>query len=255
MFVQALLIGVLATLCGSVFLELWVWVMRNPIIEGALVGLILGDWMTGATIGATIQLIYMGQITVGGISSFDKCYAGVIATAVTMLSHQTPEVGVTIAVTLGTIGLLASNLTMTVNAVFVHMADKYIETGETKRLWIYNWLLPNLFAGVVYGLPAFFVCYFGAGAFESFMASLPAFISNENGKIDDGDELIGNLEPALGIGMMFKAVYKQKFLAFAIIGFVLIAYLHLDIIACTLVGGAAALLYWTLGLDKLTEGE
>ena len=40
MFVQALLIGVLATLCGSVFLELWVWVMRNPIIEGALVGLI-----------------------------------------------------------------------------------------------------------------------------------------------------------------------------------------------------------------------
>ena len=67
MFVQALLIGVLATLCGSVFLELWVWVMRNPIIEGALVGLILGDWMTGATIGATIQLIYMGQITVGGI--------------------------------------------------------------------------------------------------------------------------------------------------------------------------------------------
>ena len=126
MFVQALLIGVLATLCGSVFLELWVWVMRNPIIEGALVGLILGDWMTGATIGATIQLIYMGQITVGGISSFDKCYAGVIATAVTMLSHQTPEVGVTIAVTLGTIGLLASNLTMTVNAVFVHMADKYL---------------------------------------------------------------------------------------------------------------------------------
>ena len=248
MFVQALLIGVLATLCGSTFLELWVWVMRNPIIDGALVGLILGDWMTGATIGATIQLIYMGQITVGGISSFDKCYAGVIATAVTMLSHQTPEVGVTIAVTLGTIGLLASNLTMTVNAVFVHMADKYIETGETKRLWIYNWLLPNLFAGVVYGLPAFIVCYFGAGVFESFMASLPAFISNAL-------TVVGSILPALGIGMMFKAVYKQKFLAFAIICFVLIAYLHLDIIACTLVGGAAALLYWTLGLDKLTEGE
>ena len=54
--------------------------------------------------------------------------------------------------------------------------------------------------------------------------------------------------------MMFKAVYKKKFFAFAIIGFVLVAYLHLDIIACTLVGAAAALLYWALGLDKLTEG-
>ena len=54
--------------------------------------------------------------------------------------------------------------------------------------------------------------------------------------------------------MMFKAVYKKKFVAFAIIGFVLIAYLKLDIIACTLIGIAGAILYWSLGLDKLTEG-
>ena len=248
MLVESLLIAVLATMCGGVFLELWVWVFRNPIIEGALVGLILGDWMEGAMIGATIQLIYMGQITVGGISSFDKCYAGVIATAVTMLSHQTPEVGVTIAVTLGTLGLLASNATMTVNVAFVHMADKYIESGETKFLWVYNWLLPNLFCAVVYGIPAFVICYFGAGVFESFMAAMPAQISNAL-------TVIGPVLPALGIGMMFKAVYKKKFFAFAILGFVLVAYLHLGIIACTLIGAAGALLYWTLGLDKLTEGD
>ena len=243
MLLQSILIGVLATMCGGVFLELWVWIFRNPIVEGALVGLILGDWTQGALIGATIQLIYMGQITVGGISSFDKCYAGVIATAVTMLSHQTPEVGVTIAVTLGTLGLLASNATMTVNVAFVHMADKYIETGETKRLWVYDWLLPNL----LYGIPAFIICYFGAGVFENFMNAMPAQVSKAL-------TVIGSVLPALGIGMMFKAVYKKKFFAFAIIGFVLVAYLHLDIIACTLVGAAAALLYWALGLDKLTEG-
>ena len=118
MLTQSILIGLIASMCGGVFLELYVWVFRNPIVEGLLVGIILGDPMQGALIGATIQLIYMGQITVGGISSFDKCYAGVIATAVTMLSHQSPEVGVTIAVTLGTIGLLASNATMTVNVAF-----------------------------------------------------------------------------------------------------------------------------------------
>ena len=248
MLIEALLVGVLATICGGVFVEYLVWIIRNPIIEGALTGLILGDWMLGATIGATIQLIYMGQITVGGIASFDKCYAGVIATAVTILSKQTPEVGVTIAVTLGTLGLLASNATMTVNVAFVHMADKYIESGETKRLWIYNWLLPTLFCGVVYGIPAFVCVYFGSGVFEGFMNALPIQISNAL-------NAVGSILPALGIGMMFKAVYKKKFFAFAIIGFVLIAYLHLDIIACTLVGGAAALMYWSLGLDRLTEGE
>lgn len=248
MLTQSILIGLIASMCGGVFLELYVWVFRNPIVEGLLVGIILGDPMQGALIGATIQLIYMGQITVGGISSFDKCYAGVIATAVTMLSHQSPEVGVTIAVTLGTIGLLASNATMTVNVVFVHMADKYIESGKTKNLWVYNWLLPNLFCVLVYGIPAFIVCYFGASGFENFMNAMPSQISTAM-------TVIGSVLPALGIGMMFKAVYKKKFFAFAILGFVLVAYLHLDIIACTLVGAAAALLYWTLGLDKLTGGE
>jgi len=165
-----------------------------------------------------------------------------------MLSHQSPEVGVTIAVTLGTIGLLASNATMTVNVAFVHMADKYIESGKTKNLWIYNWLLPNLFCVLVYGIPAFIVCYFGASGFENFMNAMPSQISTAM-------TVIGSVLPALGIGMMFKAVYKKKFFAFAILGFVLVAYLHLDIIACTLVGAAAALLYWTLGLDKLTGGE
>ena len=248
MLTQSILIGLIASMCGGVFLELYVWVFRNPIVEGLLVGIILGDPMQGALIGATIQLIYMGQITVGGISSFDKCYAGVIATAVTMLSHQSPEVGVTIAVTLGTIGLLASNATMTVNVSFVHMADKYIESGKTKNLWGYNWLLPNLFCVLVYGIPAFIVCYFGASGFENFMNAMPSQISTAM-------TVIGSVLPALGIGMMFKAVYKKKFFAFAILGFVLVAYLHLDIIACTLVGAAAALLYWTLGLDKLTGGE
>ena len=248
MLTQSILIGLIASMCGGVFLELYVWVFRNPIVEGLLVGIILGDPMQGALIGATIQLIYMGQITVGGISSFDKCYAGVIATAVTMLSHQSPEVGVTIAVTLGTIGLLASNATMTVNVAFVHMADKYIESGKTQNLWVYNWLLPNLFCVLVYGIPAFIVCYFGASGFENFMNAMPSQISTAM-------TVIGSVLPALGIGMMFKAVYKKKFFAFAILGFVLVAYLHLDIIACTLVGAAAALLYWTLGLDKLTGGE
>ncbi|MDD7681246.1 MAG: PTS sugar transporter subunit IIC [Stecheria intestinalis] len=248
MLIKAILIGILATMCGNVFSEYLVWIFRNPLVEGTLVGLILGDVKTGAIIGGTIQLIYMGQITVGGISSFDKCYAGVMATAVTMLANQTPEVGVTLAVTLGTLGLLASNAIMTVNVIFVHMADKYVESGETKKIWVYNWLLPNLFCILVYGLPAFFIVMYGASAFESFMNAMPAFVSNAL-------NTVGAVLPALGIGMMLKAVYKKRFVAFVIIGFVLCAYLHLDIIACTLIGLAAAMLYWSLGIDKLTEGD
>lgn len=54
MLTQSILIGLIASMCGGVFLELYVWVFRNPIVEGLLVGIILGDPMQGALIGATI---------------------------------------------------------------------------------------------------------------------------------------------------------------------------------------------------------
>ncbi|MEG0404249.1 PTS mannose/fructose/sorbose/N-acetylgalactosamine transporter subunit IIC [Anaerorhabdus sp.] len=248
MFIQALLIGIWATLNGGVFCEYLVWIVRGaPLLSGAITGLILGDWKTGALIGGTIQLLYMGQITVGGISSYDKCYAGIIATAVTIVSNQTPEIGITLAVSLGTIGLLASNATMTVNVMFVHMADKYIESGKTNMLWVYNWLLPNLFCGLVYGIPAFLAVYFGATYLEGFMNSLPLFINKAL-------STVGMVLPSLGIALMLKTVYKPKFIPFAMFGYLAVAYLHFDIIACTILGVACAVLYWTLNIEKLAEG-
>ena len=54
--------------------------------------------------------------------------------------------------------------------------------------------------------------------------------------------------------MMFKTVFSPKFAPFIVVGYLCVAYLHMDIIACALLGGACAVLYWTLNLDKLTEG-
>lgn len=248
MLTKALLVGLIAWLNGGVFSELLVWIIRGaPLVSGALTGWVLGDWQQGAIIGATIQLLYMGQITVGGISSYDKTYAGVIATAVTIVSNQTPEIGITLAVSLGTIGLLASNATMTVNVLFVHMADKYIEKGETKYIWVFNWLLPNLFTILVYGIPAFFAVYYGATYLESFISSLPDFIMNAL-------TTVGMVLPAIGIALMFKTVYNKKFVSFALIGYLAVAYLGLDIIGTTVLGAAMALLYWNLNPSSVTEG-
>ena len=208
MLFQSLLIGLVATCSGGILVEYLCWIVNNPIIAGPLVGWLLGDFETGAQMGATLQLIYMGQITVGGVAAVDKCWAGVMGTAITILSHQTPEVGLT----------------------------------------IYNWLLPQFITIIAYGVPAFLCCYYGATAFEALMNALPVQFS-------EALSAVGTVLPALGIGMMLKAVYKPRFAAFAVIGFVLVAYLHLDIIACTLIGGAAAFLYWTLGLDKLVESK
>ena len=150
--------------------------------------------------------------------------------------------------TLGTLGLIASNIFMTVSVSFVHMADKYIEKGETKKIWIFNWLLPQLLTFVLYGIPAFVAVYFGSGYLESFMNSIPAFVTTAL-------TTVGMVLPALGIAMMLKTVFNMKFAPFIAIGYLCVAYLHMSIIACAVLGIACAVLYVTLRLDKLTESE
>lgn len=40
--------------------------IERPLICGAMVGLVLGDFQQGIIIGATLELIFLGTITIGG---------------------------------------------------------------------------------------------------------------------------------------------------------------------------------------------
>ena len=245
MFVQALLVALFASVVGLCEAGAWV-IQMQPFIAGSITGLLLGEWETGVLIAATIQLIYMGQVQVGGVSAYSFNFAGVIAPAVAIVSNMEPEVATTVAVAIGTLGLVSDNSWMSVNAVFVHMADKYVEKGETKYLWVFNWIMPWIVNLVVYGLPAFLAVYFGAEYLEGFMASLPDWI-------DKALTAIGTLLPALGIGMMFKVVYNKKLVAFAILGYIAAGYLGLPTIGTALLALVCALLYWNLVSNKNKE--
>lgn len=242
MLIKALLVGLLCTITGACEFLSWT-VQMQPFVAGSIVGLILGDWKTGVEISATIQLIYMGQIQVGGVSAYDFNYAGVIAPAIAIVGKMTPQMATTVAITVGSLGLGPSNLWMSVNAAWVHMADKYAEKGETKNLWIYNWLLPFLTESVLYGLPAFLAVYYGSEYLEGLISKLPAWL-------DGGLTAVGTLLPALGIGMMFKAVYNKKFVAFAILGYILAGYFGLTTIGIALFALACVLIYWNLNMKK-----
>ena len=70
MLIKALLVALLCTLVGACEFTAWT-IQMQPFVAGSIVGLILGDFKTGVMISATIQLIYMGQIQVGGVSAYD----------------------------------------------------------------------------------------------------------------------------------------------------------------------------------------
>lgn len=242
MFIKALLVALFASFSWACEYAMWT-VQMQPFVAGSIVGLILGDWQTGVIISATIQLIYMGQIQVGGVTAYDFTFAGYIAPAIAIVAHMEPNVAVSVALAVGSIGLVSNNLYMSINAAFVHMADKYVEKGETKNLWIYNWLLPLFSSTILYGIPAFVAVYWGGEYLETFMAALPAWV-------DGGLAVTGMLLPALGIGMMFRAVYNKKFVAFALLGYILAGYFGLSIIGTAMFAVACVLIYWNMMSSK-----
>ncbi len=245
LFIQSVIIGLFAAFIRTFELATWV-IYCSPLVCSSIVGTILGDPALGVQIGAQLQLVYMGALVVGGVSSYSYIWAGVIGPAICIVSGLDPVESATVCVTVGALGVISDNIRMTVNAVWVHMADKYVQSGETSRLWIYNIVLPFLLYCLIYGLPAVIGIMLGANYLSNLMNALPIWISN-------AISAIGKLLPALGIGMMLKAVYNKKLIAFAIVGYVLSGYLNIPTLGVALVGIACTLIYFNSLSTKKEE--
>lgn len=238
MFFKALLIALITMLSGSLFsLTLsWSLYMGAPLMGGLIVGAILGDVSYGLQVGAAIQMAYIGYIAAGGAMPSDLALAGYLAVALTMLSNATPEVGVTIAVTLGFLGLLVRNGKMTLNSIWVHRADKYAEEGDTKGIILMNIVASQIVPFFGYFIPTFLAIYFGGEYLQGLLGSIPQFLLK-------GLQVVGSLLPALGLAMLLKIIGKRSFMPFLFIGFVFTAYLKLDLIAVVILGVSFALLH------------
>lgn len=102
--VQILLITLIAywKMTDTVTLQLFAF---NTIICGWLVGLVMGDPATGLTIGATLQLMSMGVVAVGGSSMPDYPVAAIIATAIACSTGRGMEAGLAIGLPVAMLGV------------------------------------------------------------------------------------------------------------------------------------------------------
>jgi len=81
-FWQAFWIGIIYYLGNSTWLAgVGYYTLYRPLVAGTLVGLVLGDPVQGAIMGATINLIYLGFISAGGALPGDPALAGTVGTA------------------------------------------------------------------------------------------------------------------------------------------------------------------------------
>ena len=235
-FLQILLITAWA-FWGIIDALSWNIGMNGAILACLFTGVVVGNPTYGLVVGGTLQMTQLGAGTYGGASIPNITSSGMITTALGAITGADPvtfaaSIGVALAALFTQLDILARFS----NTVFQHIADKYVESGNTKGITLMNHLgiIPW---GLSRGLPVFVLLLFGQGLVDTLMAIIPQWLM-------DGFKLAGGLLPVVGFAILLRYLPVQKKPQYVILGFVLAAYLGMTTLVVALVGLVAALIVY-----------
>lgn len=256
---QALLIGLISgigILDGRLFGQL---MLDRPLVTGALVGLVLGDFTTGIIIGAQLELIWMGLAGIGASTPPDIVTGGVLGTAFAILSDSGVEVALALAVPIAVLAQSLGVLVRVINTYFSHKADVFAKEANFKGIAICLWIPVLLFFLSTF-VPSFLAILLGADVVTNFINSVPEVIIN-------GLSVAGRILPAIGFALLMDMLWTRKMAPFFFVGFLAASYLDVNITAIALFAVCFALIIEfyikdreliedkTIQNDNLTEGE
>ena len=103
----------------------------RPIVVCPVVGAFLGDLNTGLVMGASIEALFMGSVSIGAYIPPDATSAGLLCTAYAILLHLDTEAAVGLAMPIGTLVLGVGSLAQIVSnwRRILSVARKIVPTG------------------------------------------------------------------------------------------------------------------------------
>jgi fructoselysine and glucoselysine-specific PTS system IID component len=216
--------------------------LSRPLVLGPLVGWVLGDLNQGIVIGATLELIFMGNIKVGAAIPPDVITGGVLGTAFAILSGQGSAVALALAVP---ISILAE---MVLSGLFIFRAGfnkKFVHYAEEGNYQKVQWLHigSGLLKPLLMGLLTFLALQLGANVMKAFLDQIPPWVNA-------GLQVAGHMLPALGFALLMQVMFNRKVAPYFFLGFILSSYLKLPMIA---IGGLGVVL--ALIITQSTQRE
>ena len=126
--------------------------LSRPLVLGPLVGLVLGDITQGIIIGATLELIFMGNIKVGAAIPPDVITGGVLGTAFAIISGKGAAIALAIAVPISILAEMVISGLFVLRPMFNSRFNRYAEEAsfrKIERLHIASGLLKPLLMGLI----------------------------------------------------------------------------------------------------------
>ncbi|GAA1488025.1 PTS mannose/fructose/sorbose/N-acetylgalactosamine transporter subunit IIC [Brachybacterium sacelli] len=232
--VTALIIGLIAGI-GILDERIFgVTLFGRPLVLSVLVGLTLGEPTQGIIIGAQLELVWMGLAGIGGSTPPDWVTGGVIGTTLAILSGEGVGVALAIAVPVAVLAQSLGVLVRIINLYFAGRADHFASRGDFRGVTLMMWIPPVLFFFST-AIPAFLATLLGARRIDAFMDATPSWII-------DGLTVAGNLLPAVGFALLLDILWSRRTAVFFGLGFLIAAYLEVDITGVALVGACLAII-------------
>lgn len=189
----------------------------RPIWICPLVGLVLGDMQSGVVLGASLELVFIGAISIGGSVPQDFVSGGILGCAYAILLGKDADIAVTLAVPLSLAFTLIFQVETILYTAMVPLYDRFIEERDFKKYaalhYFTAFIHPFFYAAVT-----FLAVAFGTGGIERFINAMPAWIMS-------GFSVAAGLLPAIGFAMLLKMLWDKSIVCFFFLGFFAVKYI------------------------------
>lgn len=215
---------------------------NRPMVAGTIVGILLGHPAEGNTIGAALELVYLGSISLGGVMPQDFGMGSVFGTAFGILLASKTSVAIALSLPISMLGTLVYQLfkiwaTALVPRFETHLKEHNIR--KFNRLWqiqravyLFMWFAMG-FIGIAVG----------TNAIKSLVAAIPTPVMNSL-------TVAAGMLPAVGIALLMITLWNKNLAPWFFLGFAVVAFFKGTMIEVAFVGVCIAVLVAIADLAK-----
>ena len=211
----ALIVGLV--LMGAEFFDWWASTqLARPIFCVAILGACLGKPVEGIMLAAQLELVFIGNVSLGGVMPSDITMGSIFGAAFALVLGQDIETAVVLAVPLAALGtLIYSCMKIVVTSIVPRFETLLANKNYAgyNRLWIAQFC-------------CFELCYFVLG-FVCMLAGQPvvaAFVDAIPAWLNAALKVAAAALPALGLALLLKQLYTKETFPYYFLGFGLVAF-------------------------------
>ncbi len=247
MFWNAIVIGLIGVICILDSRFLGRLNFERPLITCTLVGVALGNVPVGLAVGASVELMSLGIVNIGGAVPPDMCMAAIITSAYAILTSATTETALALAVPIAVLGQIIGVMGRTLLGMLTHVADRAIEEGNFSKARRVHILWGTIIYSLLYFIPIFLAIYAGTGVVEAIVSAIPVWLTS-------GLNLATKFLTAYGLALLLSTMLNKDLAVFFFLGFFTVGYLGLDITAIALFASILAFILSSLKFRNCTVG-